>query len=1438
MKLYSLLLFSFLIAGTTALFIPLQNRIDGFMETFQERTLASLEERFGYSVSYERIRPTILVSLEIFNVRLGGDEDPLLDMRRLLVRYNLLKLLRGDIESAVREVVIINAALTVDAERDSRLFPPSGSGAGGPFRLPSVPGLTITGKNIALNYRGEGFSLSLDDFFFSLQGGEVPRTEGRGRLALAMAGEETGVAAVEWTTGVQLSGSWSGPDTASVVLALRNLDAPFFSLPAVRLQADYSGTAVRVTKIADKVPLDITLTHDLSQKVTGLELLMEDFVPASFLGLSGEAAGLAPWLRNSVSGSFRAGYAHDAGTLSYDGELSARIVSVSGVDLPFPSDHRVELRVSGDAESVKVGRMRVTSSGMDVTLSGAVDISPFAASADFRIDRFDAAGGSVGGRGRLTTDGTVFRLSSGVLSYNDILLDEVEAAAVNNRDGSADYSLSVYFNQPEAGERGYLFSEGALGYGDGFFLDSSVKAYSLPLSRFFPELRRRGVAVPALPDLFLDASLFFSTDGERLSYSVGQAAVRDALAENFFRLSAAGTLEEHEISSFRGVLGDYRLQGDAGLSLETDALLLSGDFSLNGVDFGFTSYYDFGKSVVVSGDYGTRITARLLDDGLYFAAETASFPVPFPGETPPELSFSLHGTYSSTSSWQVVLDDLSAAGMLPFPKENPRPASIETRGMISSGSIHLSEIAYDDGTAPLYGTFGAWYPENYPLESEGWLSLADQEGAERYLAAFDLGKEGLFADLSLSGVPTVRLGLEDSSGTFEGSAAISGPYTDPDFAAELKLLDGEVKDKPLEIELTARKKERNIVLEYGRGRYGNHILQKLSGSFDMEAGEARLEGEYLPFFQTFLNSAGFTIEGSTIPVDSILEIASIAGAPFDIKIGLDSIVTPAGEKDAQRYTVMREKETISVSGGPGDSVAGYYNIGGDFRLSLSGPLPVIASMSGVITDGVIASDLSVTSADLSLLEGVADIGFFALSGGTATGSLKIRGALNDPSFSGSFSLLDAQASSSLFPDGLSLFDAFIRIDDRKISLIAEPISSGSASLDASVELTLERWLPRTFRIAIRPEGEEGVKTIYSIPRGGVDVTGFTRGTFIIEGSPGLLKLSGDLRVTDAEIALQNRQEGRRGDRRTAPRRKNDFILDLSITSGRKVEFFWPSVNFPILRSFAATEQEVDISFNSSEQSFALQGDIGIQGGEISYLQRNFLITRGSITFNETADRFDPRLTVEAVLREMDENGEPLKIFLTVNNQPLSRFEPRFSSEPAMSDAEIIAILGAALPTRIGQEAIDLTTGLALTGSLVSQLGIIGSFESRVKEVLQVDLFSIRTQMIQNLILDRVGSALNNEEFAGADFSQYLDNTTIFLGKYFGNDLFIQGTLQIQANQITEQIVRQNDLFIDSEISLEWKTPLFLLELAIQPDFENPLESINNTSLGFSWGFSY
>ncbi len=1412
------------------------------MENWQERTIASLEERFGYEISYDSIRPTILVSLEISNVAFGNKENSLLRLQRLLVRYNIFKLLRGDIETAISEVLIINSTLSLDTERDRELFSlfSSGNQESSLFRLPSLPDLTITGKNISLNYRSELFSFSMDSLFFSLKGGEKTEVDGRGALTFTMNAENGSDAPIVWKSSINASGGWSGEDTASLIIGFRDLESSMLSLPVVRLQANIDNQSIRITKIADRIPLDLSFSHSFADSVSKMELLMESFEPSSFLSLRGRAETAGPWLRNEYDGSLSMQYRHDSKELDYNGDLSARIRYTSGIELPFPVDHQVHIQASGNMNSVNISQLRVTSRDMDLALSGTGTFQPLTFQTGISLKRLDLAEGRVRGSGNLEYDGSVFRLRSDSMSYNELELDEIEALIIPDSGGNIDFSLNAYFPHLREEERGFIFAEGELGYGEFFFLDSSVVADSIPLSHFFPELEMRGLAVPdSIPDPFLDASLFFSTDGSRLSYSINRLAVRDEGKERYFRLAGAGTLEEHSIRSFEGKWGDYTLQGAAELSLGKGSLLASSDFSLNEIEYGFSAYYDFGKSMVISGEYGTRLTARFRDKEVYLAAEADSFPIPLPADEPSELSFSLYGRYTNSFSWQLVLDTFTFEGLLPVSPDPARSVSIEAGAVIDGESARFTHLLYDDGTVPLEGSLTLHYPLNKPRLSEGWLSFSASDDSERYLGSFVLNDETFSARVSAEEIPLTRLGLQEVSGRISGKADIGGPYSDPDFSFEARLADGQFNDKPLELEIVAARQEQILILEYARARYNSHAIQKLNGRLDFETGSLSMNGEYRPLSQTGLQSASFMIAGASGKISSLFDLPSLIDSPFRLEIDIASIITAEGELEPQSYLLEREKDTISISGGPENAIAGYYNRSGDFRLTLDQPLPVNGTISGLIGDKTITSDITITNADLSLLEGIADIGFFALNDGTATGSIKVRGSLNDPSFAGSVSVIGASASSSLLPDELSLFDAFIRINDKNVSVIAEPIRSGEATLDASVELTLERWLPRTFKITIKPEGETGVKTEYAIPNGGVDVTGYTRGVFIIEGSPGTLRLSGDLTVTNAAISLKNEQSARNRRESTGRRsRKNDFFLDLAITTGRKVEFFWPTVSFPILRSFAQTDQQVNISFNSQEETFSLRGDIAIQGGEISYLQRNFLINRGAISFNESADRFDPRLSVEAVLREMDEKGEPIKIFLGVNNQPLSRFEPRFSSEPAMSDAEIIAILGAALPTRIGQEAIDLTAGLALTGSLVTQLGIVGSFESKVKEVLNVDLFSVRTQMIQNLILDRVGGAFTNEEYVGGDFSRYLDNTTIFLGKYFGNDLFIQGTLQIQANQVSEQIVNQNDLFIDSEISLEWKTPLFLLELAVRPDFQSPLDSINNTSLGLSWGFSY
>ena len=264
-----------------------------------------------------------------------------------------------------------------------------------------------------------------------------------------------------------------------------------------------------------------------------------------------------------------------------------------------------------------------------------------------------------------------------------------------------------------------------------------------------------------------------------------------------------------------------------------------------------------------------------------------------------------------------------------------------------------------------------------------------------------------------------------------------------------------------------------------------------------------------------------------------------------------------------------------------------------------------------------------------------------------------------------------------------------------------------------------------------------------------------------------------------------------------------------------------------------------MKYDSITSKFTLKGDVDLKSGQLYYFQRNFYIEEGTIVFNESESKFDPLLQVDAQIREIDNSGSPVTISLLVDNEPLSSFTPRFESSPPLSTIEIASILGTNLNTQFNRPQGELTSALMLTGDLFSQFSIVRSFEQQMKDVFKLDLFSIRTQMIQNVILERVlNQNITRDPEANASLGQYLDNTTLFLGKYLGNDLFLEAMLQIRQEPITAGVFVEDELDLTLEVGLEWKTPFFLLNFSVNPDFEEPLNSLENTSLGFSWDHSY
>jgi hypothetical protein len=200
----------------------------------------------------------------------------------------------------------------------------------------------------------------------------------------------------------------------------------------------------------------------------------------------------------------------------------------------------------------------------------------------------------------------------------------------------------------------------------------------------------------------------------------------------------------------------------------------------------------------------------------------------------------------------------------------------------------------------------------------------------------------------------------------------------------------------------------------------------------------------------------------------------------------------------------------------------------------------------------------------------------------------------------------------------------------------------------------------------------------------------------------------------------------------------------------------------------------------------------------------------------------------------------MRIFLDADST-LSKFTPRFSSDPPRSDTYIMAMIGAPFVARAETQGLGISAAL-MSSDVISQTWLLRPLEQRLRDVLKLDMVSVRTQIVQNLLVQRLfGTTLNP-----------LDNTSVSLGKYLGNDLFLEMLVRLQTPSVAGYIGPPVGLppspnptlpspgiglVPQFELSMEWATPFFLLDWSFQPQHPETM-FLTDQSLSFSWRISY
>jgi hypothetical protein len=584
----------------------------------------------------------------------------------------------------------------------------------------------------------------------------------------------------------------------------------------------------------------------------------------------------------------------------------------------------------------------------------------------------------------------------------------------------------------------------------------------------------------------------------------------------------------------------------------------------------------------------------------------------------------------------------------------------------------------------------------------------------------------------------------------------------------------------------------------------------------------------------------FELNANFNNIDSWLEIGQ-ALASINGSFKADEIQYGYEEYDPFSFVFANNNGTVSVSGGPRNMLKFEIDREGNFFTSLSSPLPIRSTVVGIYKNGIIDAHCNDFYMDLSAAwELVPDLPDFAITGGYVTGKVDIRGPILDPEFFGT-----ARGTSLCFivPNYISQdikpvpFNAVLEGNEIVFGPVSVTAGSGGGSVNGW--LRFENWIPENVGLEITIPKNTPIPYNFNIT--GFLAKGDVSGKINLLLENKMMEISGNLLANNTELGIifdevmQSRYE-------TEMASLVPTVVDLTVTTGPVVEFLWPNTSAPILRANTEIGTVVTVFADTMTGQYAINSDITIRSGELYYFDRSFYIRQGGLVFRENEQQFAPRISARAEIRERTDSG-PVTVSMIIENEPLLSFVPRFEASPSLTQLEIYSLLGHSMYAINGNEGGDTAQRVLLssTTDMISQLvantelgQIIGlrQFERTIRMWLKLDMFSVRTKVLQNAIVTNAfgQTAVDKNNRVG----NYFDNTSVYLGKYIGQDMFIQlqGTLRYDENRLNT-----GGLKFEPDIGIEFTTPLFNVRWDLFPS--NPENWwINNNSITLIWSRSF
>jgi hypothetical protein len=1267
---------------------------------------------------------------------------------------------------------------------------------------------------------------------------------------------------VSLSTAIRVNGSCRvDMEEGEAIFSIPSISGDILSITPISFNLDLRNGIVRMWKISDQLPFDFSFDYSIAEGNIETSLYCRNVKLGEFLSFSGGLENARQLLDISGSGNALLKRKQD-GSLAYSVNMAGASPAVT--DAGFQSmGAAFEIKATGDEKLAYIEALHLSlpTTGEeemffygDLQYSGSVGFGPFAPEGTILLENFSLSGVDTVNAHitvtsvhdddttemnalceTLTVGQTAFDFFSVSLrpSQNDIgfsivarCLDEDLASPAKPGSFSLQGSINTGLRRMEADLQMDAFSAGDIA------------------NMMMPFIRNVSVSAPVrglLDTALITTAVSFTTDFEQVQYSAPQFVV-DGGAGKFFTGSGSISGTDHSFTLTNG-----------RLSRGEEFLLLSGTAESTGPgDIGFSlsaGYRDLdyavegsilgGRSVIIQGAYGLNVnlasTRGNANSGGYSGYMRAEdFPIPFMGHKDglATLSFATQ-FYFDTNSWSMNLERFEAAGVA----SPAGPAQLRASGAIDNTGANLPLLHYRDSLGPLNGTANITWESDFSGVN-GSAALADGNESYRMNCTF----EDRHLNLAIFG-SSMRLDrVAGSSTNAIANGDIQLSWDSPDsFQAVLNLssVNGRLSNQEFRASTQAVLNNEEFVASGSRFKFAGFEGTIPHFSINRANGTAEARAEINGNIGNKKLESRLTLAADIEPVRSWLEIDSLVNA-FAGNVHVENFAYGGGEPQSFNIAFSRTNfddgsgNTLSVTGGPRNMFRMRMDQNGNFYAGLANPFPVRGSVTGSIKNKIIDAHCGDLYVDLAGLFAILpDNKNVYLHGGYASASIDIRGSITDPEF---FGTVRGTSVRMTIPEYISRelrpipFTVSLEGNEAHFGPIATSVGNGAGTAEGWFRF--DRWIPNIFSIDVIVPRETPVPY-------GLDITGFIArgnayGKVNVSMENVAFDISGDLVVNNTELGVNAEEISRAQTSDAFSDTKTPFVADITVTTGPMVEFLYPSSNFPILRANPDNGTKVRVTIDSLARQFSVTSDVRIRGGEIFYFERSFYIRSGTLSFRENELRFSPRLTARAEVRERTDDG-PVTISMIVDNAPLLSFTARFESSPSLSQMEIFTILGFNIAGAQNDDNPESAQRAFLNSSsdLLAQFVVVRQLEQQIRNFTRLDMFSVRTQVLQNYLFTRTGLVQSPVD-RNPSVGNYFDNTTVYGGKYVGQDMFIQGMLSMRYDANNTSF---GGLTVRPDIGVELQNPLFSIRWDFFPTHPENWY-VNDNSITLTWSRSF